>query len=141
MKIRAMRDEDLGDVIGLWRAAGLTRPHNDPERDIAFARKSPASDILVGAIDGRIAASCMVGYDGHRGTVYYLAVLPQDQGKGLGKQILGAAEAWLKARGVWKLNLMIRADNEAVRDFYLASGYAEEPRLVMARWLDKDNAP
>jgi hypothetical protein len=47
------------------------------------------------------------------------------------------------ARGVWKLNLMIRMDNAPVpvRDFYLGAGYEEEPRLVMARWLDEDANP
>ena len=141
MKIRPMRDEDLEAVITLWREAGLTRPYNDPQRDIEFARQSPASDILVGEIDGILTASCMVGHDGHRGVIYYLCVAPAQQGKGLGRQILHAAEDWLKARGVWKLNLMIRMDNTRVRDFYLATGYAEEERLVMSRWLDEAANP
>ncbi len=137
LEIRPMHDGELQAVISLYKMAGLTRPHNNPGRDIAFARSSPASEVLVGEKDGEIAASIMVGHDGHRGVVYYLGVAPAGQGQGWGRQMMGAAENWLKQRGIWKLNLMIRMDNTKVRDFYKAIGYQEEPRLVMAKWLDE----
>lgn len=136
LTFRPMADEDTDTVVSLWERAGLTRPHNDPHRDIAFARSAPASDILVGEADGRIVASVMVGHDGHRGTVYYVSVDPDCRGRGYGRQVMAAAEEWLKARGVWKLNLLIREDNAAVQGFYAALGYDVEPRVAMARWLD-----
>ncbi len=138
LKIRPMCDDDLNSVISLYQAAGLTRAHNEPERDIAFARKSSASEVLVGESDGEITASVMVGHDGHRGVVYYLGVAPGNQQHGFGRQMMRAAESWLKQRGIWKLNLMIRMDNTKVRNFYKAIGYEEEPRLVMAKWLSSD---
>ena len=83
-----------------------------PEKDIAFARSGPASDVLV-AMDGdTVIASVMVGHDGHRGIVYYVATHPDYQRKGLGKATMRAAEHWLTQRGVWKLNLLVRAENE-----------------------------
>lgn len=136
LTIRSMRDDDEPAVIALWQAAGLTRPFNDPAGDIAFARKGPASDVLVGDLDGVIAASMMLGHDGHRGVVYYVSVAPELAGQGLGRQIMQAGEDWLKARGVWKLNLMIRAENEPVQRFYEALGYEVEPRIVMSRRLE-----
>ena len=120
-------------VIALWEAAGLTRPWNDPHRDLAFAREGACSDVLV-ACDGEdMVASVMVGHDGHRGCVYYLAVAPDRQKQGLGRQAMAAAEAWLKARGVWKLNLLVRGDNAPVQAFYESIGYAVEPNIQMAR--------
>ena len=56
------------------REAGLTRPWNDPNADIALALATPSSTVLAGRIDGRLVATAMVGSDGHRGWVYYLAV-------------------------------------------------------------------
>jgi hypothetical protein len=136
LTFRAIEDRDVNAVVDLWAAAGLTRPHNDPRRDIAFARAAPSSDVLVGEAEGRIVASVMVGHDGHRGTVYYVSVDPDCRGLGYGRRVMTAAEDWLKAQGVWKLNLLIREDNTPVQGFYGALGYQVEPRVAMARWLD-----
>ena len=135
LSFRPFEDQDEEAVISLWERCGLTRSWNDPAKDIEFARDKPASAILVGELEGRIAASVMVGHDGHRGTLYYVSVDPDLQGRGYGRQLMRHAEDWLKAQGVWKLNLLLRADNEKIRAFYEALGYEVEPRLCMARRL------
>ena len=117
----------------VWHACGLTRPWNDPYKDISFARRGPESAVLVGEHEGRIAASVMAGHDGHRGTLYYVAVDPACQGRGFGKLAVRAAEAWLGKRGVWKVNLLVRAENEKVRGFYEKLDYEVNPVLCMAR--------
>jgi ribosomal protein S18 acetylase RimI-like enzyme len=123
VEIRAIGDADVEAVIALWHAAGVARPWNDPVVDIAFARRGPHSTILVAVVGGAIAATVMVGEDGHRGWVYYVAADPEQQGSGLGRAIMTAAEDWLKTRGVWKLQLMVRGDNAAVQEFYKRLGY------------------
>ncbi len=133
---RPIADGDIEEVVALWRKCGLTRPHNDPYRDIAFAREGPASDVLVGRLGDEIVASVMVGHDGHRGVVYYVSCDPDRQGHNFGRQTMAAAEAWLKSRSVWKLNLVIRDDNARIRGFYEALDYEVEPRILMARRLD-----
>ena len=133
MAFRAIADADVEAVIALWRACGLTRAWNDPRKDIAFARAGASSTILVGEVEGAIAASVMVGHDGHRGMLYYVAVVPGRRGQGLGKAAVRAAEAWLAERGVWKINLLVRAENEAVRGFYETLGYEINPVLCMGR--------
>jgi len=139
--IRAMHDDELERVVELWIACGLTRPYNDPRRDIEKARAKTASEILVGLDDGKLIASVMVGHDGHRGVVYYVSADPSYQGKGVGKKIMSAAEDWLKQQGIWKLNLMIRPDNVAVQSFYKTLGYDVEERTVMAKWIDPSMKP
>ncbi len=126
---------DIPKIIDLWTRAGLVRPWNDPETDITFARKSPNADILIWPKRETILASVMVGHDGHRGVVYYLAVDPDQQGNGFGAKMMKAAENWLISQGIWKLNLMIRSDNHAVQKFYENIGYEAEDRIVMARRL------
>jgi ribosomal protein S18 acetylase RimI-like enzyme len=130
---RDMTDGDVEAVIALWRDCALTRPWNDPMQDVAFARKGPASAILVGVEDARLVTSAMVGHDGHRGMLYYVAVAPDRRSRGLGRATVRAAEAWLAARGVRKINLLVRAENEAVRGFYEKLGYEVNPVLCMAR--------
>jgi ribosomal protein S18 acetylase RimI-like enzyme len=122
--VSPITDEDVERVVALWHKAGITRPWNDPHHDIAFARRGPHSTVLVGRDPaGLPMATAMVGEDGHRGWVYYVAAEPQARGQGLGRAIMRAAEAWLSARGVWKVQLMVRADNDAVHGFYDALGY------------------
>ena len=123
-------------VAALWRKCGLTRPWNDPYRDIAFARSGEASTILVGEAEGCMAASVMTGHDGHRGMLYYVAVDPSLRGKGIGKAAVRAAESWLGDRGVWKINLLVRAENAEVRGFYEKLGYEVSPVMCMARRID-----
>ena len=130
---RDIADADVEAVVALWQACGLTRPWNDPYKDIAFARDGETSTILVIEREGRIAASVMAGHDGHRGMLYYVAVDPGLRCQGLGAAAVRAAETWLAARGVWKVNLLVRAENTAVTGFYEALGYEVNPVMCMAR--------
>ena len=136
LTIRPVADGEEGDVIALWRACGLTRPWNEPARDLAFSRGKFNSDVLVGLAEGRIVASVMVGHDGHRGTMYYVSVAPSDRGRGYGRAIVAAAEAWLLDRGVWKVNLLVRSENTAVMKFYDGLGYAPGDVMSIQKWID-----
>ncbi|MBX3493987.1 MAG: GNAT family acetyltransferase [Parvibaculum sp.] len=133
--MRAARASDRPALAALWAACGLTRPWNDPAQDFAFALAGPASTVLVIEREGRIVASAMVGHDGHRGAVYYVASDPALRGQGLGRAIMAAAEDWLAERGVWKLNLMVRRGNEGALGFYAALGYGEEAVSVLSKRL------
>lgn len=141
LHITEIEDADVEAISDLWARCGLTRPWNDPARDIAFARLVPGSTILVGRVDDNLVASAMVGHDGHRGTVYYVSVDPDRRGKGLGREIMAAAEDWLRRQGIWKLNLIVRTDNTEVVAFYQSLGYETEERVNMAKWLDPSKKP
>jgi ribosomal protein S18 acetylase RimI-like enzyme len=78
----------------------------------------------------------MVGHDGHRGWVYYLAVADAARGEGLGRELMVAAEAWLVERDIPKIQFMVRNDNTAVLEFYDHLGYATQDCLVLGRRLD-----
>jgi ribosomal protein S18 acetylase RimI-like enzyme len=134
--IAPIADADVPAVVALWQACGLTRPWNDPASDIALARRGPNSTVLIGCDNGAIVATAMVGHDGHRGWVYYVATDPERRGRGFGRAIMDAAEDWLRAAGIEKLQLMVRPDNTKVQAFYESIGYDEQPRIIYAKWLD-----
>jgi hypothetical protein len=118
--IRQARAEDAGSVIALWGDCGLTRPWNDPERDFARALAAEASTILVAEGEGGgMTGSVMLGDDGHRGWVYYLA-----------------AEAWLRARGCPKIQLMVREGNGEALGFYEALGLERQGVVTLGRFLN-----
>jgi ribosomal protein S18 acetylase RimI-like enzyme len=134
--IAAITDADVPAVIALWQRCGLTRPWNDPAADIALARRGSNATILIGRAAGAVVASALVGHDGHRGWVYYVAVDPDHRQNDYGRAIMAAAEDWLRAQGQSKIMLMVRPDNTEVRAFYDKLGYATQERLIYAKWLD-----
>ena len=136
LTIAPIGDGDVADVIALWQRCGLTRPWTDPASDIARARKGENAAMLVGRDDSGIVASVLVGHDGHRGWVYYVAVDPDCRHKGYGRVVMDAAEHWLRMRGIEKLQLMVRPDNSQVQAFYQSLGYVEQERVIFAKWLD-----
>jgi ribosomal protein S18 acetylase RimI-like enzyme len=136
LAISPITDADVEAVIALWQRCGLTRSWNDPAADIALARRGSNSTILVGRHQNAIVASALVGHDGHRGWVYYVAVDPGAQSKGFGRAIMAAAEDWLRQQGIAKIMLVVRPDNATVRAFYDRLGYGEQERVIYAKWLD-----
>ncbi|UZN49759.1 GNAT family acetyltransferase [Cupriavidus cauae] len=139
MQIRTYRESDEAEVVSLWKHCGLTRPWNDPHRDIARKLAEQPELFLVGEVDGRLMATAMVGYDGHRGWIYYLAVHGDFQGRGHGRQLMAEAERLLMERGCPKLNLQVRAGNEAVLAFYRELGYAADATVTLGKRLIPDN--
>jgi hypothetical protein len=136
LAIAPIDDADVADVVALWQRCHLTRPWNDPAADIALARKGSNATVLIGRDHGLIVATVLVGHDGHRGWVYYLAVDPDRRHNGYGRIMMAAAERWLRERGIEKLQLMVRPDNKGVKDFYQSLGYSMQERIIYARWLD-----
>jgi hypothetical protein len=136
MEIGELALSEIEAAVALWEEAGLTRPWNDPRADICRALAGPSSSVLAGRIVGALTATIMVGWDGHRGWVYYLAVAAARRRQGLGAQMLHAAEAWLVERGAPKLNLLVRRENEAVVAFYQAQGYRLGDVVALQRELD-----
>jgi ribosomal protein S18 acetylase RimI-like enzyme len=125
------------DAVALWQECGLTRPWNDPHADLKRALSGPSSTVLGVVEDGAVAGTAMVGHDGHRGWVYYLAVRPDRRGAGLGRELMRASERWLMQRGVPKVQLMVRTTNAAVVAFYEALGYQDGEVVVLGKFLDR----
>ena len=136
LSITAIEDAEIPEVIALWQRCGSTRPWNDPASDIALARQGTNSTVLLGRHDGALVTSVLVGHDGHRGWVYYVTVDPECRYAGFGRAIMNAAEEWLRARGILKLQLMVRKDNTRVHAFYQSIGYYNQETVTFAKWLD-----
>jgi ribosomal protein S18 acetylase RimI-like enzyme len=139
MLIRPYREADQAAVVQLWMACGLVVPHNNPVRDIERKLQVNPEWFLVGEVDNEVVATCMVGYEGHRGWVNYLAVRPDLQGQGLGRQMMDAAEAILRDAGCPKINLQIRTTNQKVIRFYESIGYQMDDVVSMGKRLEPDN--
>ena len=131
-----LAEAEIDAVVALWRACGLTRPWNDPFADARLALANESSTILALRERAALLAAAMVGVDGHRGYVYYLAVDPAARRRGLGRAIMRACEDWIVARGHPKLHLFVRADNAAVLAFYNTLGYQIEETHLLGKRFD-----
>lgn len=135
MNIRTATLEDISLIINLWDETQLTRPWNNPKDDITRALLTPTSTLLIAEIDNQLMGTVMTGYDGHRGWIYYLAIDPHFQRQGFGKQLVEAAELWLKFQGAPKVLLMVRKSNEEVLNFYTSIGYEDGEVIVLGKWV------
>ncbi|HET8693895.1 MAG TPA: GNAT family acetyltransferase [Aquabacterium sp.] len=138
MLIRPYCPADEAAVIDLWQRCELTRPWNDPRKDIARKLSVQPELFFVGEANGQIVASAMAGFDGHRGWVNYLAVAPEWQGQGLGRQLMTHVEQALRSIGCPKLNLQVRAGNVRAQSFYEAIGYGQDEVISLGKRLISD---
>ena len=113
--IRPFKLKDKESVVELWKICRLTRPWNNPEKDIERKLNVQSEMFLVLEIKGSVTGSVMAAYDGHRGVINYLAVHPGYQKKGYGKILMTHVEQELLNKGCPKINLLVRSDNLNVK--------------------------
>ena len=135
MHIRPYQPQDREAVVELWKICGLVVSHNDPHRDIDLKCRVNPEWFLVGLQDGKLVASCMAGYEGHRGWINYLAVSPDCRRKGIATKVMQRAEALLLKAGCPKINLQVRETNQAVISFYESLGFKNDRVVSMGKLL------
>lgn len=138
MLIRPFARRDENAAIALWRACDLTRPWNDPRKDIARKLTVQPELFLVGEKGGTLVATLMAGYEGHRGWVNYLAVSPPHRRRGYARVLMQEAETRLLALGCPKLNVQVRSANAEALDFYRALGYLRDEAVSLGKRLIPD---
>ncbi len=141
MLVRRFVESDTSAVIALWQACELTRPWNDPAKDITRKLSVQPELFVIGEVHGRLMASAMVGYDGHRGWVNYLAVHPDFRRQGHGETLMRHAEQALQTMGCPKLSMQVRSGNAQVLAFYRALGYLQDDVVSLGKRLIVDAPP
>jgi ribosomal protein S18 acetylase RimI-like enzyme len=134
-EIRTYRNSDEAHVINLWEKCKLVVPWNDPKKDIQRKLSERPDLFFVGLLENLLIASCMAGFDGHRGWVYYVAVHPKHRRKGFATKLMEIAEEKLKEIGCPKIQLMVRESNLRVIEFYKNISYKIDPLVTMGKTL------
>jgi len=136
LQIRAFEERDLEAVVALLSAVFPNpAPHNEPRASIGRKLGVDRELLLVGHAGGRLVATAMGGWDGHRGWLYQVAVAPDARGRGYGRAIVEAVEVELRERGCAKLNLQVLASNEIAVGFWRRLGYRVEERVSLGKLL------
>ena len=135
MEVREFHLDDYEAVIGLWRRTGLLPSRSDERAEIAKKLERDPELFLVGTNSGVVVGTVLGGYDGRRGWVYRLAVVPELQANGFGAVLLQELESRFRQKGCLKVNLLIETDNADVQGFYRRHGYESDDLIFMEKWL------
>jgi len=137
LAIRCYQNTDQNAVLALWhRVFPDNPPHNNPAGDIERKLRVQPECFLIAEQENAIVGTAMAGFDGHRGWVYYVAVLPEARRRGIGRALMNAAEQALAKLGCNKINLQVRAGNDTVLGFYRSLGYTVEERVSLGKRLE-----
>jgi ribosomal protein S18 acetylase RimI-like enzyme len=136
LHVRPFEESDLEALVALLLAVFPDpAPHNEPRESIRRELGVDRELLLVGHAGGRLVATAMGGWDGHRGWLYQVAVAPDARGCGHGRAIVAAVESRLRALGCAKLNLQVLASNESALGFWRRLGYRVEERISLGKLL------
>ena len=135
IQVRPFHAGDEQQLVDLWLTCGLVRPVNDPYRDIALKLAQSPDLLLVAERGDDLVGSVMVGYEGHRGWINYLAVRPDMQRGGPGRALMQHAELRLRDLGCPKINLQVRESNTGVIAFYEKAGFTRDAVVSMGKRL------
>ena len=136
--IRTFTPDDTAAMIDLWGECGLIVPWNNPETDIKRKHEDSPRMFFVGTLNSELVASCMAGYDGHRGWIYFMAVRHAHRGNGFASMMVEHAEKELIKLGCPKVELLVREKNSGVVAFYRNIGFDPEPVIVLSKRLIED---
>jgi len=135
--IRQLQRSNRQAAVELWGACELTVPWNDPARDFDRALENPTSNIFGGFEEGKLISTIMVGYEGHRGWLYYIAVDREHRRTGIAKTLIAKAEDWLQSQGAPKVMLMVRSGNGPAEALYESLGYEISPVKTYGKFFDQ----
>ncbi len=135
--VRSYRPDDHESLVSLWdRVFPDDPPRNAPDRMIENKlRVQPELLLVAEDDDGSLVGAVMAGFDGTRGWMYHLAVVPERRSQGIGTTLVRAAEDGLRKLGCPKVNLQVRATNDGVIAFYRSLGYGVEERASLGKVL------
>jgi ribosomal protein S18 acetylase RimI-like enzyme len=134
MLIRTYRDADEAQVLELWRQSlDYSLAHNDPRDSIRRKMSYQPELFFVAELDGRVVGTTMGGYDGHRGWIYSVAVLPEHRRQKIATALVEHVVAELQKLDCPKINLQIAGSNAGVVGFYESLGFRVEERISMGK--------
>jgi ribosomal protein S18 acetylase RimI-like enzyme len=136
--VRTYSVEDEQALVDLWDRCGLLRPWNNPVKDIGRKLRVNSDWLLLAVIRDKVVGSVMIGYEGHRGWINYLAVDPGLRRQGIGRRLMEHAEEILRKAGCPKINLQIRSENKQAADFYRDLGYLQDDVISFGKRLEPD---
>ncbi len=125
MKIRKANNEDILEVLEVWKSSGLSiRPKGrDKPDNLAEQLTQPNLWIIVAEEENVIVGVVLVTHDARKGWINRLVVRPTKLKQGIATKLLKAAEESLYNIGIEVIALLISEDNLPSRLFFEKENY------------------
>ncbi|GFJ85398.1 N-acetyltransferase [Phytohabitans houttuyneae] len=133
MKIRTGRRDDAERLLAFWSAAAHGRSVSDDLAGVARLLRHDSESVLVAEVDGVVVGTVIAGWGGWRCHIYRLAVSPDHRRRGIGRELLAAAEARFVALGGRRSDAMVDDGNPGAHELYRNAGYM--PDSSWSRWV------
>jgi ribosomal protein S18 acetylase RimI-like enzyme len=131
MTIRPATRGDADAVLALWEVGRTAHATTEDRRvDIERMLDQQPGALIVAEENGAIVGTVIAGSDGWRGSLWRLAVHPEQRRRGLGRQLVSAAEDRLRTLGIPRVQALVGRDDEDARAFWTSAGYPVEPGTV-----------
>jgi ribosomal protein S18 acetylase RimI-like enzyme len=137
--VRPARRSEIPAILALWREADAVPSVSDDPASLRRLLDTSDDALLVaetadpGAGDpgagGRLVGTIVAGWDGWRGNLYPLAVLPTARRRGIALRLVAEAERRLAGKGAIRLSALVMSEHDPAVALWLAAGYAHDARV------------
>ena len=127
--IRPCRPDEGDALLDLWHHADATPSPTDTPEQVVEVIRDAAATVLVAIDRDLLVGSIIGGWDGWRGNIYRLAVLPSYRRRGVGRALVAAVEERLAERGARRISALVEHDHPWAVGFW-DSLYEPDPRMI-----------
>jgi ribosomal protein S18 acetylase RimI-like enzyme len=131
VKVREFAEADYEAVKDLWEKGKPGIGYLDTLEQVKVKVKRDPDLFLVAEDEGRLVGSVLGAWDGRRGWVYHLAVLPEKRRSGIASILLKEVEDRMNKKGAWRVNALVFKSNQASLGFFKKMGYSSNEELVL----------
>jgi ribosomal protein S18 acetylase RimI-like enzyme len=130
VSIRPARRDDVAAVLALWaqaRSPAASTP--DDVESVTRLLEHDDGALLLAELDGRVVGALIAGWDGWRGNMYRLAVLPAHRRRGVGRRLVEAGHERLRSQGAHRVTALVDDSEEDAVALWRALGYRRDAGL------------
>jgi ribosomal protein S18 acetylase RimI-like enzyme len=126
LSIRTGTREDIDGVLDVWARAGANGALPDTPAALRALIDWNGDALVVAELDGELVGTLIAAWDGWRGNMYRLAVLPEHQQKGIAARLVEAARKRLYEQGARRVTALVREGDERATATWRSTGYGRD---------------
>lgn len=122
--VRPARPDEVQAILRVWREADAAATPTDAVEFVARLIARGEGSLLIAEADGVVVGTLIAGWDGWRGNLYRLAVVPEHRRRGVGSLLVREGERRLRELGVRRISATVIGTEEPAIGFWRSAGYA-----------------
>lgn len=130
------RSAEISEILTLWIEAGAHPTSTDDAASLTGLVERDPEALLIAEMDGGIVGTLIAGWDGWRGNMYRLAVVPRVRRRGIAAALVARAERRFGTLGCRRVTALVSDDDPHAVEFWTAVGYAPYPMNRYVRTLN-----